>query len=395
MSEQSFSFRALINDLKQYRFHLPALLVTAVAGIFFALLGSFVYTLLGGGFLSGALATLSVIVPCALCLWCMERIRPHIAPAANPQLIGILLLISMLLISTVAGLFNLNGHSRTIGRNSLVLLVDKSGSMDDYGRDAACMNSLSTLLDGLSNTQQLIVISFGDDAVFYGGSATLVVNSPDNRAAILTWLRDIPASSSSTNGDKALDAAIRYAPTGSTILMITDSGIHNASELQRRTSALTDKGLIFSCLHIGNDSDRSSELASLTDDTGGTYAMTADLDMLDTLMFEAVSVTAGDLYAPVDGFSELRLIKLTALGLLLGLTYFFAFGFTKGVFLPVLTFPLLAAGIYLLLCFLPLQLPPTLYPLPMLFAYAPLFCFFRQRRQAALPPAARRQIVIE
>ena len=383
MNNRAVSFGALAAGLKQYRFHLPALLCTGVTGIFASLLGALVYAVLGGGFLPGMLATLTALTLCAAGLWTLERFRPRIAPAANPQVIGALLAAGVLLTSVAAGLFNLNGHISLSSRRPLVLLVDKSGSMENDRKDASCLDAVSSLLDQLPESQELLLTCFESKAVLYGGSASTLRNSTGNRQSMLSWLNDY-APTGGTDAAAALDAAIRQAPHGSTILMITDSDVDSNSTLTQRADALRSNGMSFSCLHIGSGA-KSPDLEQLAVATGGSYTHTVGLDTLDKLLYKAATFGAGDLYAPTKGFSAPRLLKLMVLGLLWGLTVFVAFGCEKGGFLPVLASPLLAAAVYLPLCLLPVTLPSALYPALLLLSYGPVLCFFRTERRKAAP----------
>ena len=351
-----------------------------IAGIPAILLGALVYVKSGlGDFLSAALAVLIVFTLCAAGTFFINYRTLRVSPLANRRLIAVLLVIGILVSSLLAGLFDaLNDSTQKLTRRRpIVFLIDKSGSMDGE-KDVSSRKAVLNFLEGLPENQLVSASVFSDDISYMNQFNEKTKNTAENRKAIEGFLQSIAANGGSS-GITGLGKLLDRVEQGVQIIMVTDAVLDDldAGKLRSITDKLKDTNSVFSGVLISDTPNVPENLKSLAEESGGAFVNTSDIKQLDNVLEELYHQDV-KLFGPVTDLKPGRLIVLCVLALLIGLTYYAAFGRNKGFIIEIIFAPVLMAVIYILLWKALFWLPEALCPALLLLPYAVIVNFYRE-----------------
>ena len=157
---------------------------------------------------------------------------------------------------------------------NLVFLIDVSGSMNTADRLPLVKSGLRRLTEQLSAKDRVAI-------VVYAGTSGLVLNSTNNRAAILNAIDNLEAGGS-TNGGQGIQLAYKVALDNfiqggnNRVILATDGdfnvGLQNDNELVSLIEAKRKTGIFLSVLGFGTGNTNDSMMEKLADKGNGNYA---------------------------------------------------------------------------------------------------------------------------
>lgn len=92
------------------------------------------------------------------------------------------------------------------GPKDVVLVIDVSGSMNDYGRMELAKEAAVTIVDTLTVADRVAVVAFSDVASQVGGYSRLIRATSENKGAIIRHINDLQANGATNFYDAFLTA---------------------------------------------------------------------------------------------------------------------------------------------------------------------------------------------
>ncbi|MEM7659941.1 MAG: VWA domain-containing protein, partial [Bacteroidota bacterium] len=162
------------------------------------------------------------------------------------------------------------------GPRQVVLVVDRSGSMRQSGKLELLRKNFQSLIETLSETDRIAMVSYSDAAQLEMNFAT-----PADSQQLLGALEKVQVGGNSLPGNgielalDLLDTAERedqqHAPQP-IIVMLTDGGFQIGHPLLRKISAISDKDIQFRLFYLGRDElHMRKRLRGLAAYANGTY----------------------------------------------------------------------------------------------------------------------------
>jgi Mg-chelatase subunit ChlD len=121
------------------------------------------------------------------------------------------------------------------GPKDVVLVIDVSGSMEDYGRMTLAKDAAKTIVDTLTVADRVAIVTFSDTASQVGGYTSLIRATRDNKDRLLAAIDSLEPPTGATNFYDAFDTAFdavdktisQEATTGCNVavLFLTDGQI--------------------------------------------------------------------------------------------------------------------------------------------------------------------------
>ena len=138
------------------------------------------------------------------------------------------------------------------GPKDVVLVIDVSGSMDEYRRIDLAKEAASTIVSTLTVADRVAIVTFSDKASLIGGQTSLIRATSDNKELLIDAINGIEPGGPTNFYDafdktfNALDATIRNeATTGCNIavLFLTDGQITAGPNEEDVINLVNDKGV--------------------------------------------------------------------------------------------------------------------------------------------------------
>ncbi|KAL7540189.1 hypothetical protein ACHAXR_009925 [Thalassiosira sp. AJA248-18] len=120
------------------------------------------------------------------------------------------------------------------GPKDVVLVIDTSGSMTDYGRMGLAKEAATTVVSTLTVADRVAVVSFSNFGKMRGGATSLIRATKENKALLIKAINDLNASGATNFYDafdvafSAIDSTIRNESTSGcnvAVLFMTDGQI--------------------------------------------------------------------------------------------------------------------------------------------------------------------------
>mmetsp|Transcript_33117 Transcript_33117/g.70581 ORF Transcript_33117/g.70581 Transcript_33117/m.70581 type:complete len:759 (+) Transcript_33117:360-2636(+) len=200
------------------------------------------------------------------------------------------------------------------GPKDVVLVVDSSGSMDDYARMDMAKEAASTIVDTLTVADRFAIVSFSDVATQIGGEGRLMRATETNKERMIDEIRRLEADGA-TNFHAAFDAA--FNAIDQTIREEATSGC-NVAILFLTDGVITDGSGEEEVINLVNQ--RVANIA--TNHAQKTTIFTFSLgDKADHNVTKRIACSTNGIWTPVDDFADDLVMamssyyKLYALGL--------------------------------------------------------------------------------
>lgn len=160
--------------------------------------------------------------------------------------------------------------------SNLVLLIDTSGSMNEYNKMGLVKTSSKMLIDNLSDMDVLSIVT-------YSGSFELLADgvAVENNRERLYEIIDSLGASGGTNGSGGIETAYKVAEkyknshSNSRIIMFSDGdlnvGVTSADGLERLVESKRDKGIYLTILGFGLGNYKDTKMEVLADKGNGNY----------------------------------------------------------------------------------------------------------------------------
>mmetsp|Transcript_21013 Transcript_21013/g.42902 ORF Transcript_21013/g.42902 Transcript_21013/m.42902 type:complete len:692 (-) Transcript_21013:160-2235(-) len=120
------------------------------------------------------------------------------------------------------------------GPKDVVLVIDTSGSMDDYGRMALAREAAITIVETLTVADRVAIVPFSTSAYMLGGETKLIRATKDNKDRLIRAIKGLSANGATNFGAafstafNAIDTTIRQESTSGcniAVLFMTDGQI--------------------------------------------------------------------------------------------------------------------------------------------------------------------------
>jgi Mg-chelatase subunit ChlD len=179
------------------------------------------------------------------------------------------------------------------GPKDVVLVLDSSGSMNDYGRMAIAKEAAITVVETLTVADRVAVIAFSDKASQIGGYDKLIRATSENKARLIEAIKQLKANGATNFYDafdhtfKALDKTIQNESTSGcniAVLFMTDGQI---------TAGLDDSEVI----DLVNE--RTEELATNFNRKTTVFAFSLGLQA-DHDTTKKIACSTNGIWTPVD-----------------------------------------------------------------------------------------------
>lgn len=220
---------------------------------------------------------------------------------------------------------------RAAGSDSIVMLLDTSGSMRDTDPDDQLFAAAADLIGRMDHDMRVAVITFQDDARVLQPMVSL--GDPAAREAVLQKLRDHEAPGGGTNIEAALQRALELvqdpasAAGNSTVVLMSDG--YSSVNIGRALPPYKAQQIPIHTVGMSQVSaDGTNLLKQIATETGGTYTDVVNTQQLSAafgqiyelnrqernLLTERTGADSGRMLYAVE-----RVAFVTAIGALLGL----------------------------------------------------------------------------
>mmetsp|Transcript_17970 Transcript_17970/g.32529 ORF Transcript_17970/g.32529 Transcript_17970/m.32529 type:complete len:631 (-) Transcript_17970:1364-3256(-) len=206
------------------------------------------------------------------------------------------------------------------GPKDVVLVIDVSGSMDDFGRMGLAKEAAITIVDTLTVADRVAIVTFSDGASQVGGYSGLIRATSENKDTLIQAIKGLQANGSTNFYDafntafNALDQTIRSESTSGcniAVLFMTDGKITEGPGVGEGTAEDAVTNLV---------NERTEQLA--TNFNQKTTIFTFSLgQQADHTVTKRLACSTNGIWTPVDDFSDdlvaamSSYYKLYALGL--------------------------------------------------------------------------------
>lgn len=184
------------------------------------------------------------------------------------------------------------------GPKDVVLVIDTSGSMDDYGRMDLAKDASKTIIDTLTVADRVAIVSFSDVASQVGGYTTLIRATSENKQLLKDAIDDLVPNGATNFYDAfetafdSLDSTIsKDATTGCNVavLFMTDGQITVGPSAEEV---------------IGLVNERTEQFAEKYNDRKATIFTFSLGYQADHDITKRIACSTNGVWTPVDDFSD-------------------------------------------------------------------------------------------
>eukprot|EP00571_Detonula_confervacea_P006299 CAMPEP_0172319830 /NCGR_PEP_ID=MMETSP1058-20130122/38822_1 /TAXON_ID=83371 /ORGANISM="Detonula confervacea, Strain CCMP 353" /LENGTH=422 /DNA_ID=CAMNT_0013034961 /DNA_START=161 /DNA_END=1426 /DNA_ORIENTATION=- len=200
------------------------------------------------------------------------------------------------------------------GPKDVVLVMDVSGSMDDYGRMAMAKEAASTIVDTLTVADRFAIIAFSGNATQIGGEGKLMRATRENKERLIREIQQLQANGA-TNFYAAFDAAFQAinktiqeeATSGCNVavLFLTDGAISTGPGEEEVIDLVNER-----VVDIATNHDQTTTIFTFSLGDKADHNVTKRIACSTNGIWTAVDDYADDLVSAMSSY-----YKLYALGL--------------------------------------------------------------------------------